>query len=115
MKKRLVVCLLCVAAVLCLCGCGSKLEGKWEAVSVTQNGQEKKLSELGALASSFKISMTLEDGKATMEALGQKAEGTYKDNGDKVSVTIKNKAKDLVKDGDRLYLEVDGSKLYFEK
>jgi hypothetical protein len=104
-----------MVAVLSLCGCGDKLEGKWEAVSIVQDGKETKLSDLGALAATVKVTMELDGGKATMEALGQKKEGTYKDNGDKVEVTIDNEKKDFVKDGDRLYMEESGNKLYFEK
>ncbi len=117
MKKRVVSVLLVVMVVVTLVACGSsKIDGTWVSTAAKANGKEVKWSDLPAAAASKKITLAFDGDKVTAEVAGNKADGTFKIDGD--TVTLNDGKSDIMTlkiEGDRLSLAQAGGFVYFEK
>jgi hypothetical protein len=107
-----------LAAMTLLVGCGgNSYVGKWKAAASSDDPKaQAMIAQLGDPGS-----MELkEDGTAVMETMGQTAEGTYKVEDNKVSVTLKDQTTPVVEltpsaDGDSLVANKEGVTLTFTR
>ncbi len=94
MKRIIALVLTFVLAALCLvsCGGGDSIVGAWTAkedgVEATFTFTEDKLTVSTMGISTDPVDYTAEDGKLSFELMGQKMEGDYKVDGDKLTITI---------------------------
>ncbi|MCI8274460.1 MAG: lipocalin family protein [Lachnospiraceae bacterium] len=124
MKKRVAVLMLAVVmTVLALAGCGggkdsSPVVGTWKATEVEAMGVNVKVSEYLEQMGMGDVKMELsvkDDGKFSMDLMGQQAEGTWKYSGSTLTMTVDGSdAKAEYKDG-KLTMEESGAKIIFEK
>lgn len=86
-KKVLALILVAMLTIGMLVSCGSdKAAGTWKLTKASAGGQELTAEQLSATGMG-EAKITLKDGKATVEMLGQTAEGTYKVDGDNVTIS----------------------------
>ena len=127
MKKRIILAVLLIAALLTLTACGNNVEGTWKLKS----GALIDLPMGGtSLADMVSITMTLKSGKLTMSAggaqtmgLGFSVETTYKTQGNKITIdpitafgtTGQSVTYEYKVDGDTLTFTGDGKTIVFEK
>ena len=124
MKKRVAVLMLAVVmTVRALAGCGggkdsSPVVGTWKATEVEAMGVNVKVSEYLEQMGMGDVKMELsvkDDGKFSMDLMGQQAEGTWKYSGSTLTMTVDGSdAKAEYKDG-KLTMEESGAKIIFEK
>lgn len=124
-KSLLVAALACTmvfGAAACGNGGSSDVAGEYKIVMDTTSMSESEAALANSILSSY--SMTLSsDGKATVTAMGETQNGTWKENGDKVEVTLKEEnssgetsesTETFTKDGNKLK-STDNEELVFEK
>lgn len=120
MKKRISAMLLATTMVLGLASCGSSdpMEGTWKVNGGSAGGQEVTAEQL----ESFGMDMTMEckDGKITVSMSqdgeeSQEGEGTYKVDGDKVTLESNGDTMEGTLDGDTFTFEQSGVTLEMKK
>ena len=139
MKKILVCLLVLVLALTCFAACGKKDEkaanpvGTYSAKSMNGKSIEDAFldemgGELGDVSldtilgmlgvSSIDALFSLEikdDGTFTMTAAGETENGTWVQDGSKITMTVDNEPMDATLDGDELTFKGDGMELVFVK
>lgn len=113
MSKKLSVILL--ALVVCsflFVGCAkSDLEGStWKLTTASSDGVEVSADLIGEMSFEFKSG-----DKVAFTAMGETAEGTYKEKSKEVDVTIEGDTLTLKIDGKKMSMEQDGMAMTFEK
>ena len=126
--KKIALLMVMILTVSLLAGCGgsggSGVVGKYELVSITEDGTTMKGEELEAYAKLLGVDgslMSMEltsDGKvimtsAMMEDLS--GEGTYKVDGNKITVTVDDAPAEGTIDGNRITLNAEDTEMIFEK
>ncbi|GAA4292319.1 hypothetical protein GCM10023142_27590 [Anaerocolumna aminovalerica] len=118
MKKRVLSVLFIVLLFsLLLVGCGSKKKTdidntSWVLASAESLGIELSAEEIGM--GEFVIEFKT-DGKVTVTADGDTSEGTFKVDGDEVTISEGGETMVFTKDGNVLSIDQDGAVLNFEK
>lgn len=118
MKKRLFSAMLAVMVVMvfAFAGCGkkeaAKLEGSTYALSGGETADGQKVDQeqietlLGEISYTFK-----EGGVLECTAMGQTVEGTWKQDGNKVTISSEGTDVEATLDGDKLTMENQGIKI----
>lgn len=119
-KTLLVVLALALVAVLTLVGCGGSsdpMEGTWKLSGAKASGIEMTVDQLKAVQPNLDMTLECKDGKMKMTSplLNGEGEGTYKVDGETVTIESDGESMEAkLKDG-RLTIEVRGIELYLEK
>ena len=108
---------------LVACGGGSSISGTFKVASVDGKTVEDTVKEYEAAgltmsASDIEDLMVIEFGSGdsvTVKSAGESKTGTYKLDGDKLSITIDNETEELTYSGDEISMESDGSKIVLKK
>lgn len=114
MKKILSLLLVVAVLMTIFVGCGGKnVEGKWESAYIEATGE---ISGKFKMPGEFGFELQ-KGGKFVSEIAGSKAEGTWKLNGDKVTITVSGDTSDLKVENDLLIWDYPGfgGKIYFTK
>jgi hypothetical protein len=124
-KHTTLLVLLLVALIAVMSGCGGSggsdsddasdagIEGVWKLISVEAGGVKVGEDQLGAYDYNFEFKA---DSKASVSVMGQSYDTTYTFENDKVTFGDDAlTALSLVKDGNKLTLDQDGSVMEFEK
>lgn len=124
-KFLLTACLACTmlfGAAACGNGNSSGVAGEYKVVVDTTSMTESEAALTNSLLGSYTMTLSA-DGKASVTAMGTTNKGTWKENGDKVEVTIKEEnsngessesTETFTKDGNKLKSTTQ-SQLVFEK
>lgn len=116
MRKRSVISvLLMLIMVVAMMGCGKKtpaIVGKWTAAKMEIAGVSVDLEEFAKQAgdegSALKITMDVKEDKTViMDNDGETENGTWKENGDKFTVTVDNESQDVTVQENELVFEMD--------
>ena len=98
--------------------CGSKksepLGGKYTLTSMEAEGQKISGKDLKTLGMEFEIEF-LENGVCNISVFGMEEEGTYKLDGEKLTITNDDKELSGTYAKNKVTLNVDESKMVFEK
>ena len=116
MKKILAIALVYIFAISLLAGCGGSpsetnmaLAGKYTLTSMEMDGEDATpfFSELGMNTDDTYIEF-LSGGKFNMKFVGEEAEGTFKVNGNTVTLTSEDEDLDIIIEGNRLIMGQEG-------
>ena len=116
-KSKVLVSVMILAMVVAmLAACGSSksnaLVGTWKLTSVESAGVTMTSEALESQGISMSFDFK-EDGSVTLEAVGETSEGTYTQDGTKVSVTIEGGTQDLKFENDQLSFEIEDTGTYY--
>ena len=108
---------------LVACGGGSSISGTFKVASVDGKTVEDTVKEYEAAgltmsASDIEDLMVLEFGSGdsvTVKSAGESKTGTYKLDGDKLSITVDNETEDFTYSNNEITMESDGSKIVLKK
>ena len=126
MKKKVVMILavvLCIALCMALTACGSNgasqstsVEGtKWAVSSVTDaDGNETTGDDIAAVVGDITYEFQ-GDGVLAVTAAGQTVEGTWSQDGNKITIEANGETSEGALDGDALTFEVNGATTVFTK
>lgn len=111
--KRIICCLMVITCFTVLTGCGKKtpaIVGSWELESMTAGDQTINMEDLKALAGDQAADMNAtltatEDGKMTMEIMGEKTEATWTEKDGKIMMSA---------DGEEAEVKIADGKLTVE-
>ncbi len=123
-NKRILALLLVVAMMMCLVACGGKknnVAGTYHLTKMNMEGVNldiKQLSEQSGVE--MKVDLVLEENgnfSLDMSALGtgENLSGTWKADGNKLTMTAEGEDASAVVDGKTITLEADGASMIFEK
>lgn len=124
MKKTIAVFLVLILGVSLLAGCGggTTLTGKYNLVSMTQDGEEQSIEDLKTEYESYGMGdfpefyIEFKDGSNFAFIMyGETMDGTFTVNGKSVELTVDGEAVPGTIDGNTLTLEKDGAKMVFKK
>lgn len=111
------------AVLLCFCflfaGCG-KVAGTYKFESMTFAGQTVKVGDevagLGEMTEDYFVVELKEDGTATVNEMGADAmEGTWKEDGDNVIITMRGVDQTFKKDGKKLVVTIGATEIVLKK
>ena len=103
---------------LVACGGGSSISGTFKVASVDGKTVEDTVKEYTMSASDIEDLMVLEFGSGdsvTVKSAGESKTGTYKLDGDKLSITVDNETEDFTYSNNEITMESDGSKIVLKK
>ena len=108
---------------LVACGGGSSISGTFKVASVDGKTVEDTVKEYEAAgltmsASDIEDLMVIEFGSGdsvTVKSAGESKTGTYKLDGDKLSITVDNETEDFTYSNNEITMESDGSKIVLKK
>ena len=108
---------------LVACGGGSSISGTFKVASVDGKTVEDTVKEYEAAgltmsASDIEDLMVIEFGSGdsvTVKSAGESKTGTYKLDGDKLSITVENETEDFTYSNNEITMESDGSKIVLNK
>ena len=121
MKRIIAVLLVLMVSVAALAACGgsggSGLTGKYNLVSLTEDGHTvtaEQFAEMGLRADEFYLEF-VDSSKFNMVVFGDKNEGTYKLDNKAITLTVDGEPAQATIDGNKITLDADGSVMVFEK
>ena len=123
--KKLLAITMVAAMMLGLvaCGGGKSISGTFKVSSVDGKSVEDTIKEAEAAgltmsASDIEDLMVIEFGSGdsvTVKSAGESKSGTYKLDGETLSITIDNETENFTYSGDEISMDADGSKIVLKK
>lgn len=118
MKKSIIitaVVILLAISLIVLAGCGGKLSGKYELVSVKAQGVEMAGDGLKTAGMDGMYIEFVDGSKFKMTMMGETAEGTYELEGKTLKMTVDGDTAEATIDGKKITMDQEGVSMTFEK
>ena len=116
MKRTIAIALAIVLVSFVFVSCSSGAAGKYVVKSVNGEDASGLISEYGL--SSLEEFMTVElkaDGSATVSVMGESNTGNWKQEGDKIKITIEGDTEEFTLKGNELSVSMDGEDIVLVK